>query len=276
MLNKDDDSYVSVGDAFHPSMGSDALSPELRQQLEQEENQNMWGVVWAEATLVPTGETNRDISKPEVLVDEGSGSPQPIKEQAPVADPNGTSTRVEEVNFPPSSPLLRNGHCMDILLGSSLAIAAVCSTYALELGASVVYSHACVFYYLSQKCNDIGVMLYLFYGIFFLVAVILLAIDSTLLVVSVVGAELLANLAFLLCFIFGGPRVASEWKQYIRRICHLTRWAFRGCFQKENKFWILPRSILAVAGSSESSKKDADDDVASAVVMDGYSENNKS
>jgi len=51
--------------------------------------------------------------------------------------------------------------------------------------------------------------------------------------------EMVALIACGLCIIFGGVSAGKDWHQHIRKVCHLTRWAFRGFHSS----WIPRRAL---------------------------------
>lgn len=226
MLTKNKDHFVSIGELFDPSTAANDLS-----SCSDDDHSSRWGVVWAEATVIPPGEEKLP------------GAPE--ASTVTYDDPECLTVQGEEGQQKPQEPPYCNGHFVDVVLGSSIAIAAVASTFGCELAAAMVFTVAAGLYSIGKKCCDNGGILHF---IFMPVLVILLCVDALLLALSVLLAELMACLAWCVCSLFGGFKVADGWRQYIRRICHLSRWAFRD-FHSE---WSLQRTPLPCCRSTTS------------------------
>ena len=253
MINKhsEDPKYVTWAEVFHPETAT--LAPQVR-ELHPEGNE--WGAVWAEATLI----TEVTLSAPiEPL--------KPIVPSAPIASvvtidgDVDTDSLVPDIidkpvdTSPPApqatiSPWTKGNFC-STLIGGSLTIGAVATTFGLELCAASVYLLNVVFYNLFQLTHEAfqasesilkpcALLVYFGRALFLMLAAIFTFVDCILLLVSVLVSELLALFACLLCVLCGGCGAGGAWHQYIRRLCHLTRWAFRSF----HKGWTPERGFL--------------------------------
>jgi hypothetical protein len=253
MINKhsEDPKYVTWVDVFHPETAT--LASQVR-ELHPEGNE--WGAVWAEATLIT------DVT-PSAPIDPS----KPIVPNAPIATVVTIDGDVEhdnlvpdtigkpDVTSPPApqatiSPWTK-GNFFSTLIGGSLTIGAVASTFGLELGAATVYLLTVVFYNLFRLTYEAfqdpesilkpcALPVYFCCALFMMLAAIFTLVDCILLLVSVLVSELLALVTCLLCVLCGGCGAGGAWHQYIRKLCHLTRWAFRSF----HKGWTPERGFL--------------------------------
>jgi hypothetical protein len=126
---------------------------------------------------------------------------------------------------------------IDIILGFSLALSAFLTVGMMEFFAVVVYTIGAVFFHMATALAPPNLFTGLFYSLFMLLYYGFALVDSILLVTSIFVIELLAAISFILTMCFG-VNVASSCHQYIRRTCHLARWAYRSPFTSP------PRQIL--------------------------------
>jgi hypothetical protein len=140
----------------------------------------------------------------------------------------------ENTEMPPG------GGCfyLEGLLGCSLTLTAVLATFAVELVAAICYCMAAGFY------RYIGVLEttpMLIKAIVMVVVHALMVSDAILLTVSLVLTEILGWVAGIVTTIFNPSSRCfaggKAWHAYVRKVCHLTRWAFRGFHEG----WALPR-----------------------------------
>lgn len=249
MINKhsEDPKYVTWAEVFHPETAT--LAPQVR---ELHPDGNEWGAVWAEATLI------NDVT-PSAPIDPS----KPIVPSAPIATVVTIDGNAEQDNLVPAtigkphdtSPVPRatispwaKGNFFSTLIGGSLSIGAVASTFGLEMGAATVYLFTVVFYHLFQSTHEAFqdsdslcmIPVYFFCALFLMLATIFMLVDCILLLVSVLVSESLALITCLLCVLCGGCGAGASWHQYIRKLCHLTRWAFRSF----HKGWTPERGFL--------------------------------
>ena len=143
---------------------------------------------------------------------------------------------VSTITNPPASTQSGSPHacvlCSPIVLiiGGFLSLSAVLTVTIMELVATCFYLVSAVFFHMSKCLSPPNVFTGLLYSLFTMLYWTFALVDSILLVTSVFVTELLAGAAFLLAFIFGGVLTARNWHQYIRRTCHLARWASRSGF----------------------------------------------
>jgi lysylphosphatidylglycerol synthetase-like protein (DUF2156 family) len=137
------------------------------------------------------------------------------------------------------------GHLLDIIVGTSLTFTGVAAIFAIEVSAFVIYAVAVGFFQLCRILEDLSSrlpFLWVFYHVFLFVTVVLMMADSLVLAVSVMISEILAAVTCLLCTLLGcSCAIGSDWHQFVRKMCHLTRWAVRGMHQK----WTPERRIFS-------------------------------
>lgn len=241
--------FVTFQNSFHPEAAASNLATVTGQHGVVH---NKWGTVWAEATLIlDPNEAATSATPPSIAVAVDDEEASVVSTTAPPVNPdcitgsNHANAAVESVSASPSTTTAPegafivttieapyyHGHCLDTILGVSMTSAAISATFGFELASIVLYSVANGFFQaaLLCKCEGRGCTLLLpLYGIFQLVCSLLMVTDATLLSVSIIVTELLAQTTWLLTSCFGGCKIGAEWHQYIRKLCHLTRWAFRG------------------------------------------------
>lgn len=144
-------------------------------------------------------------------------------EEDPLRRPEDPKTAAS-VSYP--SPYT-NGNFIEVVLGTGLALSAVASVLAIDLSAAIVYLLECGFCQVSNSFKRLGGFFAPFYALFIMIVYVLMFVDMTLLAVSVLVAEILAVNTWLVTMLFGGCQQAAIWHQYVRRMCHLTRWALR-------------------------------------------------
>jgi hypothetical protein len=201
---KDDQSFVSLGDTFHPD-GAVVAVPHPQEAKK-------WRVVWAEAIVDP--EDSAEVVVDAVAVDI-DGHNNTLSATGVAVVHTGTSS-LHRCNF------------IVLAVGYSFMIAAVATAFGTELGAVCVYLVASGFYWTAQQLKRIGPLGYPLQLLFLVLTTVLLCVDLLLLTVGIFVVELVAWLGCVICILFGGISVGTYWHQHIRKVCHLTRWAFRG------------------------------------------------
>jgi len=140
-----------------------------------------------------------------------------------------------------SSTHKKDSHCtpIDAFMGFVLSLVATCTVFALEFAGLLIYKLAAGFWSISKHAGPLSPILMLIYCC-------LASVDSALLLASVLTSEIVAGVCYLLSLLFAGCDKAAQWHQYIRRTCHILRWAFRSesdaptrhvwscCFPKED------------------------------------------
>mmetsp|Transcript_19440 Transcript_19440/g.46959 ORF Transcript_19440/g.46959 Transcript_19440/m.46959 type:complete len:419 (+) Transcript_19440:289-1545(+) len=145
----------------------------------------------------------------------------------------------------------RHSNLIDLIIGGLSALCAFITTIKIEFAAFIIYALAVGSHNVAEKMacgtNQSRNSLLIFRSIFMLLAGVFMFVDSILLLVSVLVTEILAAVALFLCAMFGGRRSGTEWQQFIRRTCHLTRWGFRSCLVKANwkpdRIFPIPESV---------------------------------
>ena len=226
MLNKSSNK-VSYLETLHPEQGFKALSKEEGSYA------GKWDAVWAEAVLI---DDDTNIQSNENSLERPTGeAEQTVK----------TDNQWNRYNF------------LLLTVGRAMLIAGVASTVMTELGGYIVFLAAAGFYWVSEKLRQMGGIVILFHYVFGLVYVILSFMDILLLFLGTLITELMAGIAFLLCTLFGGPAAGAEWHQSVRRLCHLTRWAFRS-FHDE---WNCRRGLLLTETSHTKEESHGTNDI---------------
>jgi hypothetical protein len=277
--------YVTWQDTFYPESASVSNGPPSSSPAGHVDR---WGTVWAEARIIEDDDTSNSSHEKVVATDEESVVIPPTN-VAEVGREDGDRLRVGQEGGPGASTLpsveLRNslpnrhaavaaaaqplshassrkpcvqGHVLDIIAGTSLTITAVTAVVAIEVSAFAVYCLAAGFFQLCrvlERSSGSLPFLWIFYHVFLLTTVVLMMVDSVLLTVSVMITEILAAVTWFLCALLGfSCGTGSDWHQYVRRMCHFTRWAIRGIHHQ----WTPERRIfsynLDTAGAQGSKK----------------------
>jgi hypothetical protein len=229
MLNKKDEGvdhhFITVGDALDPT-------PSISTQ--EQDHDDRWGTVWAEATLLLPSK-NLPVATAVVSLDEETTDHHATT--STITSETPPPQRRHHDAAPPPLPSCQSG--ADLIFGSVLVLVAVSCAYVIELCAVIFYMLAAAFHRTSLHYKDLGCLNYIVYAIFQLVVAILRLVDALFLFVSVCVTELVGLIAYTLIVCFSGTHWARQWFLYIRHISHLTRWAFRG-FHKD---WALQRSM---------------------------------
>lgn len=160
-----------------------------------------------------------------------------------------TEDNGENTEMPPG------GGCfyLEGLLGCSLTLAAVVATFGVELSAAVCYCIAAGMYHLVTV-HEIAIF---FKAIVMVVVHALLVADAILLTTSLMLTEILGWVAGLVTSIFSPSRcchAGQAWHLYVRKVCHLTRWAFRNFHEG----WELPRRFPVLEFGEQQKQEQAD------------------
>ena len=134
----------------------------------------------------------------------------------------------------------KGGGCFYVegLVGSSMTFAAVMATFGVEVGAAICYCLAAGPYYYFVADRNIPIFVK---AIVMLIVHALMVADAVLLTVGLILTEILGWTTSLVTSIFTTRccKGGDAWHLYIRKACHLTRWAFRGFHQG----WALQRKF---------------------------------
>jgi len=150
----------------------------------------------------------------------------------------GEVTKILESGDGNTTEVPLGGGCfyLEGLLGCILTLVAVATTFGVELAAAICYCIAAGFYYYAMS-DDVPIFVK---AIVMVIVHALLVCDAILLTVSLMVTEILGWVAGLVTSIFNPSRccmAGQAWHVYVRKVCHLTRWAFRGFHEG----WALPR-----------------------------------
>lgn len=229
------DTVVVIDDGQHPQ-------PNHRQR---------WDVVWAEAKIFNNNSSNSNYANDNATTEAQIQQHQDAVATAiPPSTNNGDSNTnqnhnslnkfsQEQVEGPnniiPDAPYY-HGNLLECLFGISMAIGCVLATLSVEIVTIVVYILAKTFYELSKSFQQygpsslLGIIFYFVALHFVLMTYILLFIDFVLFGVSILLTESLAISVGIINSVLSCFTNGLRWHQYIRKICHLTRWAFRDIY----------------------------------------------
>lgn len=140
----------------------------------------------------------------------------------------GTDTKISGEVHDENAEMPVGGGCfyLEGLLGCSLTLVAVLATFAVELAAAICYSLAASMYY-AVSGKDVPIFVK---AIVMLIVHSLMVADAILLAVNLMLTEILGWVTGVVTSIFN-PKCCEGgqvWHCYIRKVCHLVRWAFRG------------------------------------------------
>jgi hypothetical protein len=148
----------------------------------------------------------------------------------------------EQANVEGERPIGRGFFYIEGLVGCIMMILCVVFTSFIELVAAIIYLVASAFHYLTLL-GETGI----FKVILLVVVYQLMVADAVLLWASFTVTETVGALTVTLTAIFGGCESGEKWHLYIRKMCHLTRLAFR----KFHENWPLERVPLEPGRTDE-------------------------
>jgi len=214
---RDDISFVSLGDTFKPD---DAVS------LSTTETERNWNTVFAEAVTAPR-ESDLPVAHAVTIDEETHPSMIPTNVMAISGPSNGTT--IHQCNF------------FTIVIGYSHLIVAVTVAFAIELASVSVYLLGVAFYWISQNLKSIcGTWILPLGALFMMLTAMMLSVDLLILTLGIMVVEMVAWITCGLFILFGGVSAGIYWHQHIRKVCHLSRWAFRGFHSSWTPKRILP------------------------------------
>jgi hypothetical protein len=192
----------------------------------------------------------------------------PVQEEA--APSHSTALTVPDHNenndpintAPPKEEVSDQSSGLDLVVGCTLSFAAILTVLGLEAAAYATYWISAGFYRMAQAMDPPNAATGIFYSICLLVYWVLALVDSCLLLSSVLTTEIMAFALFIFSCLFAGCDMAARWHQYLRRTCHLLRWAFRSA-----SLSAYPPRHLCLVCLPKDEKEDQDEEVG-AIVED--------
>lgn len=113
------------------------------------------------------------------------------------------------------------------VIGNSLLVSALASTFALEVGACTLYVVGSIFHWFAESLAMLGQWTVLLQTVSRLFSTLFLSIDLLLLTMSAFLVEVLSWMAGMLCVLFGGITVGFRMRQHIGSVCQTMRDPFR-------------------------------------------------
>jgi len=114
-----------------------------------------------------------------------------------------------------------------LVILTTLLVVVVCEIVALSL-----YLVAFIFYWIAKLFDPPNPFTGIFYSFFMVLYHVFMLCDSVCLLSSVCVSESCALVCWPVSLLLGGIWAANQRHQYIRRNCHLIRWAFRAHFSE--------------------------------------------
>jgi hypothetical protein len=193
------------------------------------DNVHKAGVVWAEACVAEDDFAISMVDVVPVEIDNEtltiSTDPNPTSQGASAGHPTTTedsefsSAMDSENQAPTTCASLYRWNFIVCVVGNTLLVAALATTFGLELGAGILYLVGALFYWIAEGCQKIGRWTLLLQSIFRFVSALLLNIDFLLVAISSLIVEILAWTAGIVCMLFGGISVGTAMYQHIRKVC---------------------------------------------------------
>lgn len=146
----------------------------------------------------------------------------------------GHDDETEECNpVPPQKPhYIYLCSPINMLVGTALALGAILGVLITEILAFAFYIVAFLMYWIARLFNPDNMFTAVFHSIFMLLYSACSLADSVCLLTSVLVTELLAGTCWIVTNPISGIWMANHWHQYIRRVCHYIRYAFRSPFEQ--------------------------------------------
>lgn len=196
---RDDKSFVSLGATFQPDDAGTAATGDTARN---------WNTVFAEAVLVPD-DHDPDPPVAQVVFDQETKNPDET-----------TALGSSPKSVPVSNPLV-------VIFGYAFMIWAVAAALTTELAAVLTYMIGAGFYWSADVLKNGGMWTLPLQTLCLLLTALMLAVDVLVLTIGIFIVEVVAWVACVICMLFGGISAGIDWHQHIRKVCHLTRWAFR-------------------------------------------------
>lgn len=223
---------------FHPETGEAFVHCSNTTKRQE----SKWRVVWAEAigfkeddATVITNDSDQ-MNKEDPVVSIPVKEPNKTYPDDPLQpqEPDVRHTSMPTPNTS-SSCICAQSNLLVGLIGILLTVASISVTLTLDLVGLLMYFLACCFHRLCRQTSGVYLQCMVIWPLFLPLAMVLFFADTLLLFLSVFISEILAMVIWASCMILGGCSVATNWHQYIRKMCHLTRWAVRDWYEDLEK-----------------------------------------
>jgi len=116
---------------------------------------------------------------------------------------------------------------VDMGLGILSTVVAISITFVMELTALIVYFVGASFFRIAEAIGPPRLFTACLRNFFMILYFAFAMVDSALLLSSVVAAESCGMVGWIASCLLGGIWIANRRHQFVRRICHRIRWAFR-------------------------------------------------
>jgi len=204
------------------------------------------------------------------VFEDAKAGPIPVAQLVQIDEELSPSTQQQhQVTHPPSSSC--EGNIFTLVIGYSISLSAVAAVIAIELAATVVYLTAAMFFYFCKLCMwKLNIITVVPFATSYIVWRCMALTDFMLLLVSVIVSEILALTCSMCNTIFGGCQSGAAWHQHIRRVSHLSRWAFRYPFDQWNPPRDFPCKNVLTGAIDEASHPMGTSNISdSVIVVDG-------
>jgi hypothetical protein len=168
-----------------------------------------------------------------------SATAVPIQEENENEDVENPSRMDRQAMMPRKPHWLCLCSPIDMLVGIILVAHAFLGVLICELLAFSFYLVAFILYWIAKIFDPPNVITGILYSFFMALYYGFALGDSVCLFCSVIVTEILAGAGWFVTLLFGGIWMANHRHQYIRRTCHLIRWAFRSPFSEPKRHFSM-------------------------------------
>jgi hypothetical protein len=198
---------LTLAETLHPEAAEDHINP-------QNGASNAWGTFFKEVREdIPVAVAYKVEEDEETSVQAMEVATVPKADHTNQTDDKHTEKSVGRGCF-----------YLEGLIGCTLTFSAVVVTFSIELSAAICYCLAAAIHKVASN----GEMVIFVRAVLLLIVQSLMITDAIMLTMSVLLTEVLGGVTYIVTACFGGFCQAGEaWRLYIRKVCHLTRWAFR-------------------------------------------------
>lgn len=118
-------------------------------------------------------------------------------------------------------------NCIVFVVGNSLLLGSLASSFGLEVAACTLYILGAVFFWAAEGFAALGSWTLLFQTLLRLLSNLFLSLDLLILTMSALFVEVLSWVAGILCCLFGGVLVGAGMQRYIGDCCQWAKEPFR-------------------------------------------------